>query len=158
MKIQFQLTWWLDVMLSPKSTLHGGMFTNLICNWLVSLCKISSSRYHQRMPFLDRAASMEDPNSPWHRQLPTVDISTLTSKQNLAYTIILNHYHQLSQNHHPLLLHMIIHVCGTAGTGKSYLINAIPQALGNACILTGTTGMASYNICGKHCTLHYNYL
>lgn len=32
------------------------------------------------------------------------------------------------------------------------LISAIAQALGEACILTGTIGMASYNISGK--TLH----
>lgn len=43
-------------------------------------------------------------------------------------------------------------VCGTAGTGKSYLISAIAQTLGQSCILTGTTGMASFNICGR--TLH----
>ena len=43
-------------------------------------------------------------------------------------------------------------VCGTAGTGKSYLISSIVHTLGNACLLTGTTGMASFNICGK--TLH----
>lgn len=41
---------------------------------------------------------------------------------------------------------------GTAGTGKSYLIGAIAQLLNDHCILTGTTGMASFNICGK--TLH----
>ena len=99
---------------------------------------------------VSRAASMEDPNSQWHHQLPAVDISTLTAKQNLAYAIILNHYQQLTLNQHPLPLQMI--VCGTAGTGKSYLISAIAQTLGEACILTGTTGIASYNICGK--TLH----
>lgn len=82
--------------------------------------------------------------------MPAVDISTLTAKQNLAYAIILNHYQQLTLNQHPLPLQMI--VCGTAGTGKSYLISAIAQTLGEACILTGTTGIASYNICGK--TLH----
>jgi ATP-dependent DNA helicase PIF1 len=43
-------------------------------------------------------------------------------------------------------------VCGTAGTGKSYLISAIANTLGEACILTGTTGMASFNICGT--TIH----
>ena len=41
---------------------------------------------------------------------------------------------------------------GTAGTGKSYLIGAIAQLLNDHCILTGITGMASFNICGK--TLH----
>ena len=41
---------------------------------------------------------------------------------------------------------------GAAGLGKSYLINAIKALLGDTCILTGTTGLAGYNIEG--CTLH----
>ena len=47
-------------------------------------------------------------------------------------------------------LYMII--CGAAGTGKSYLIKAIAQWTAEKYILTGTTGMAAYNICGE--TLH----
>lgn len=99
---------------------------------------------------LSRRSCEDDPNSPWHRQLPTVDVSSLNAQQNLAYTVIVQHHLQVMQKQHPSPLHMI--VCGTTGTGKSYLISAISQALGQACILTGTTGMASYNICGK--TLH----
>ena len=43
-------------------------------------------------------------------------------------------------------------ITGTAGSDKSYLINAIKALLGDTCILTGTTGLAGYNIEG--CTLH----
>ena len=43
-------------------------------------------------------------------------------------------------------------VCSTAGTGKSYLISALSNLLGDTCLLTGTTGMAVFNICGQ--TLH----
>lgn len=43
-------------------------------------------------------------------------------------------------------------VCGTAGNSKSYLISAIAHALGSACLLTATTGMAAFRICGK--TIH----
>ena len=43
-------------------------------------------------------------------------------------------------------------VSGTAGTGKSYLISALAHLLGSSCVITATTGMASFNICGK--TLH----
>ena len=99
---------------------------------------------------LCRKISEEDPSRSWHRQLSPVDISTLNYEQHLAYDIIKNHHMQLDANQNPPPLHMI--VCGTAGTGKSYLINAISQALGDVCTLTGTTGIASYNICGK--TLH----
>lgn len=47
-------------------------------------------------------------------------------------------------------------VSGTAGTGKSYLISTIANLLGNQCLLTGTTGMAAFNIGGRtlHSTLH----
>ena len=70
----------------------------------------------------------------------------LNYEQTLAYRIVLEHSNQLS---YPSL-HMV--ACGTAGTGKSYLINTICQCLGDKCILTGTIGMAAFNICGK--TLH----
>ena len=86
-------------------------------------------------------------NSEWHRQLPAVDITTLNTKQRHIYNLIESHY-QSGDVRNPL--HVI--VSGTAGTGKSYLISAIAHLLGNHCLLTGTTGMASFNICGK--TLH----
>lgn len=97
-----------------------------------------------------RKESLNDKTSPWNRQLPSVDISTLNAKQRLAYDIIIHHRSQKISGRHPDPLYMI--VCGSAGTGKSYLISAIAHGLGKSCLLTGTTGMASYHICGK--TLH----
>ena len=43
-------------------------------------------------------------------------------------------------------------VCGTAGTGKTYLINALKQVLGDKCLVTATTGIAEFSINGQ--TLH----
>ena len=43
-------------------------------------------------------------------------------------------------------------VCGTAGTGKTYLINALKQVLGEKCLVTATTGIAAFSINGQ--TLH----
>ena len=43
-------------------------------------------------------------------------------------------------------------VCGSAGTGKSYLINCIKEMLGSECILAAATGVAAFNIGGQ--TLH----
>ena len=43
-------------------------------------------------------------------------------------------------------------ICGTAGTGKTYLINALKQVIRGKCIVTTTTGIAAFNIHGQ--TLH----
>ncbi len=94
-----------------------------------------------------RQETQDDPNSHWHRQLPPVDLSSLNVKQRQAYDTILHHQTQFMTGQQPAPLHML--VCGTAGTGKSFLISAIAQTLGSACLLTGTTGMASFNICGR---------
>ena len=90
----------------------------------------------------------------WQRQLPPIDIATLNSKQRLAYDIIQHHHSELTIGNNPDPLYMII--LGTAGTGKSYLISAIAALLTNTCVLTGTTGMASFHICGGtlHSALH----
>jgi ATP-dependent DNA helicase PIF1 len=50
----------------------------------------------------------------------------------------------VSPNKEPLCLIVI----GVAGTGKSYLINAIRNLLRSKCAVTATTGKASYNIRG----------
>lgn len=83
-------------------------------------------------------------------QVSQVDVMTLTPKQLFAYNIISRHHGQLLNSAEQSPIHMII--CGTAGTEKSYLISAIAHTLGSACILTGTTGMAAFNICGS--TVH----
>ena len=76
-----------------------------------------------------------------------IDISTFTDMQAHAYNMINAHSEQASPKD-PLLLI----VNGVAGTGKSYLINAIRSLLGTSCAVTATTGKASYNING--CTIH----
>ena len=43
-------------------------------------------------------------------------------------------------------------VCGAAGTGKMYLINALKQVLGEKCLVTATTGIAAFSINDQ--TLH----
>ena len=97
-----------------------------------------------------RAEANGNPQSSWHRQLSVIDISTLNMQQSTAFHIILRHHELHLANSNPSPLRMI--VCGTAGTGKSYLISAIAGTLGSTCVLTGTTGMAAFNICGR--TIH----
>lgn len=87
---------------------------------------------------------------------PGIDIfllltSPLSTHYKEQHNDVIYHHHQehnAGNNLSPL--HMI--VCSTAGTGKSYLISALSNLLGDTCLLTGTTGMAVFNICGQ--TLH----
>ena len=74
-----------------------------------------------------------------------IDPETLNEKQRLAYDIITS---EIGDNPEPV--HMI--VCGTAGTGKTYLISAVKQVLGTQCVVTATTGIAAFSIKGE--TLH----
>ena len=39
-------------------------------------------------------------------------------------------------------------ILGTGGTGKSYLIHALAQLLQEKCLLTATTGIATFHIGG----------
>ena len=76
-----------------------------------------------------------------------IDISTFSDKQRQAYNMIHSHSKQLCPKDALLLI-----IIGVAGTGKSYLINAIRNLLQQACVVTATTGKASYNINGS--TIH----
>ena len=81
-------------------------------------------------------------------QYEDVDITSFSDMQNLAYHIVQSHFDEISLEKEPLCL--IIN--GVAGTGKSYLINAIRNLLQNKCAVTATTGKAAYNI--KGVTIH----
>lgn len=70
-----------------------------------------------------------------------VDIDLFSDEQRLAYDIITTHSNKIKPKE-PLRL--IIN--GVAGTGKSYLINGVYNHLKYKCIVTATTGKASYNI------------
>ena len=64
-----------------------------------------------------------------------------------AYNTIRSHSEQASPRD-PLLAIVV----GVAGTGKSYLISAVRNLLGNSCVVTAITGKAAYNING--CIIH----
>ena len=83
---------------------------------------------------------------PEHQQ--NFDTSTFTPMQTKAYDIVNNHFLENVENREPLTL--IIN--GEAGTGKSFLINAIRNLLQHQCCVTATTGKAAYSINGV--TIH----
>ena len=72
-----------------------------------------------------------------------IDISTFSSMHLLACNIAKDHF----ENPNPQSpRHFLIN--GFAGTGKSYLINALTNLLQNNCTVTATTGKASFNVNG----------
>lgn len=68
--------------------------------------------------------------------------------QALAYSIVNSHSTSVIPETEPLFFIVI----GVAGTGKSYLLNAICNLLQHRCAVTATTGKAAYNIRGV--TIH----
>ena len=77
-----------------------------------------------------------------------VDINSFSEMQGIAYDIVKTHFDNASHDKEPLCL--IIN--SVAGTGKSYLINAIKNLLQGKCVVTATTGKAAFNIRGV--TIH----
>lgn len=75
-----------------------------------------------------------------------VDIDTLNHAQHIAYDIVKDHF--LHGNDKPLL--MII--TGLAGSGKSYVIDAIKCLLEQQCRICSFFGIAAFNVSGT--TLH----
>jgi hypothetical protein len=73
-----------------------------------------------------------------------VDINSFSEMQGLAYNIVDIHLSNVSWDKEPLCLIVI----GVAGTGKSYLINALRNLLQNKCAVTATTGKAAFNVQG----------
>lgn len=75
-----------------------------------------------------------------------VDPNLLQGKQLLVYNTVKQHL----ESNNPTPLHMI--VSGTAGTGKSYIINCLKLLLQSKLRVTAPTGVAAFNIDGY--TLH----
>ena len=147
---EIQDEWMQLCQLNPRFNISTETFANV--DWATSARELPSPLLRESPHWISsqRQTAESSASSPWLRQLPTIDVATLNSKQLQAYNHIKLHYSQYQANQSPPPLHII--VSGTAGTGKSYLISALAHLLGSSCVITATTGMASFNICGK--TLH----
>ena len=109
-------------------------------------CVTYSSRAISEMPnWINR--NKDDFTEPLSDKPAQVNVSSFTEMQKLAYDMIIFHSKKRLLNN-PLLLI----VNGVVGTGKSYLITALRQALKRKCIITATTGKAAFNISGV--TIH----
>ena len=91
--------------------------------------------------------TQKNKNEPsWHISSRVIDISSFSSDQLLAYHIILNHFNSSNE----LPLHLLVK--GIAGSGKSYVIDAVRNVLKEKCQVLAYTGKASFNV--KGVTLH----
>lgn len=72
-----------------------------------------------------------------------VDPSKLNEAQAFIYCVVEQHH----QSPSPDPLQMM--VCGTAGSGKTFLIRALKQLLGDECAVCAPTGVAADNIGGR---------
>ena len=72
-----------------------------------------------------------------------VDPSKLNEGQAFVYRVVAEH-HEKRQRGPVAPLRMLI--CGTAGSGKTFLIRALKQHLGDACRVLAPTGVAADNI------------
>jgi len=80
--------------------------------------------------------------------LTTADPGKLKGMQLEAYNIVFEHYNSTDCKKQPLRFI----VSGTAGTGKSYLIQCLKLLLGDSLCVAAPTGAAAYNVVGY--TLH----
>ena len=78
----------------------------------------------------------------------TADPAHLQGKQLKAYSIVREHFEVDNSNRQPLTMV----VSGTAGTGKSYLIQCLKLLLKEQLIVAAPTGVAAFNVDGY--TLH----
>mgnify|MGYP001793370304 CR=1 FL=1 len=85
-------------------------------------------------------------NPQWKISSKVMDISSFSKTHCLAYNIIFNHFNNGDEKP----IHLLIK--GIAGSGKSYVIDAIRTLLKEKCWILAYTGKASYNVNGI--TLH----
>ena len=92
-------------------------------------------------------ANQKSMNNPqWQMPTRIVDISSFSTNQRLAYNVVCDHFNRSDKE--PILLL----IKGIAGSGKSYLIDAIRNVLQTQCKVLAYTGKASFNVNGV--TLH----
>ena len=124
-------------------------------NWNTAISTVTPEQIHESANWVSTVR--KETMIQNFQQTIQINTSTLNEEQKLAYNIVTKHHQrtchaiqchavqsETAANHEQLL--MII--CGTAGTGKSYLINAIAAQLKDDCCLTATTGIAAFNING----------
>lgn len=104
--------------------------------------RYSSQEISDAGTWQQRAAQEERTFQPSTR----VDVGELNDGQRTVYDAVMDHAHRRVRE---VVQPLHAMVCGTAGSGKTFLIRAIKQELGNACLVLAPTGVAADNIGGR---------
>ena len=107
-----------------------------------------SSKAYQNLEEMPHFLAQQRQHHVLQQTITSADPSNLQGQQLKAYEIVRDHYDNQATGKEPL--RMII--SGTAGTGKSYLIQCLKLLLGNCLRVTAPTGVAAFNVDGY--TLH----
>ena len=103
---------------------------------LYSAAQVKDAEVWQR-----RQAASAKPPPPVHVNLDTMNVG-----QAFAYRAVMEH--DALQRAGRVAARSFL-VCGTAGSGKTYLIRALKQTLGDRCLVLAPTGVAADNIGGR---------
>ena len=112
--------------------------------WHMVNALFNGSEINSVASWLNNQKSLNNPQ--WNMATRIVDVSSFSVNQSIAYGLVRKHF--LNQVKEPL--HLLI--TGIAGSGKSYVIDAIRNLLQLKCQVLAYTGKASFNINGI--TLH----
>ena len=80
------------------------------------------------------------------RNAPVVTREQLNTDQQLVFDVVMHHVHVPSAGQ------LLLNVEGTSGTGKTYVLRAIADQLGDVVVMTASTGKAATLLGG--CTVH----
>ena len=152
-----QEEWMLLSQLNP--VFHDSLDSTDNVNWHTAITTVTSVQIRDSANWIN-ASRKDSTTQTYQHNCIQIDSSTLNEEQKLAYDIVTKHHQAICcyttnpiENEaatNPEQLLMIIY--GTAGTGKSYLIDAIASELKHDCCITATTGIAAFNINGV--TIH----
>ena len=110
---------------------------------------IVPEEYWSEMP--SRISQMKKrANSNWCVSTRVIDLTTLNELQSLAFKIVKDHFTHPNEN--LLRKPFFLLVKGIAGSGKSYVIDALRNFLQAKCRVLAYTGIAAFNVNGV--TLH----
>ena len=83
------------------------------------------------------------------------DFQRLKGEQKLAYDIVRTHHRFSPRKADDSCGPLRMIVCGSAGTGKSFLIKCLCDLLGSQCLLSAPTGVAAFNIGWANASLSF---